>query len=76
MINALIRSFSVGALVSSRLLPLACVKWRVFIKQQLILTMFKRPGKGVTGFKKQTELLIRKANAERFRRFDDILSSL
>ena len=42
----------------SRLHPLVCVKWVVFSKQQLILTKFNRPGsfKGVTGFKKQTEL--------------------
>ena len=34
------------------------VKWRVISKKQLILTKFNRPGnlKGVTGFKKQTEL--------------------
>ena len=37
---------------------MVCVKWRVFSKQQLILTKFKRPGnlKEVTGFQKQTEL--------------------
>ena len=37
---------------------MVCVKWRVFSKQQLIPTKFNRPGnlKGVTGFKKQTEL--------------------
>ena len=50
-------SLSGGASVSSRLIPLVCVKWRVFSEQQLILTKFNRPGnfKGVTGFKKQTE---------------------
>ena len=53
-----IHTFSGGALVSSRLRPLVCVKWRVFLKQQLILTKFNRPGnlKGVAGFKKQAEL--------------------
>ena len=57
-INPLIHTFRGGASVSSSLLPLVCVKWRVFSKQQLILTLFKRPGnlKGVAGFKKQTEL--------------------
>ena len=57
-ISPLSHSFSGDPLVSSRCLPLVCVNWRVFLKQQLILTMFKRPGnlKGVNGFKKQTEL--------------------
>ena len=37
---------------------MVCVKWRVFLKQQLILTKVNRPCnfKGVAGFKKQTEL--------------------
>ena len=37
---------------------MVCVKWRVFSKQQLIFTMFKRPGfpKGVACFSKQTKL--------------------
>ena len=30
--------------VSSWLLPLVCVKWRVFLKQELILTKFHPPG--------------------------------
>ena len=57
-INRIFHTFSGGASVSSRLLPLVCVKWRVFSKQQLILTTFKRPGnlKEVASFKKQTEL--------------------
>ena len=57
-INPLFYSLSGGTSVLSRLLPLVCVKWRVFLKQQLILTKFNLPGnfKGVTGFKKQTEL--------------------
>ena len=58
VINPLLRTFSGGASVSLRLLPLVCVKWRVFLNQQLILTKFNRPGniKGVACFKKQTEL--------------------
>ena len=57
-INPLIHIICGGASVSSWLLPLVCVKGRVFSKQQLILTKFNRPGnlKGVAGFKKQTEL--------------------
>ena len=57
-INPLIHTYSGGASVSSKLLPLVCVKWRVFSKQHLILTMSKRPCNltGVAGFKKQTEL--------------------
>ena len=57
-INLLIHTFSGGASVSWRLLPLVCVKWRVFLKQQLIPTMFKRPRnlKGVTSVMKGTEL--------------------
>ena len=57
-INTLIHTFSGGALVSWRLRPLVCVKWRVFSKQQLILTKCNRPGnlKGVADFKKQAEL--------------------
>ena len=57
-INPLSHTFSGGASVSTRLLPLVCVKWRVFSKQQLILAKFNRPGylKGVAGFKKQTKL--------------------
>ena len=40
---------------------MVCVKWRVFLKQQLILTKFNRPCnfEGVAGFekkKKKTEL--------------------
>ena len=56
--NPVFYSLSGGASVSSRLIPLVCVKWRVFSEQQLILTKFNRPGNfiGVTGFKKQTEL--------------------
>ena len=56
-INPLNHTFSSSPSVSWRLLPLVCVKLRLFSKQQLILTMFKRPGKlkGVTCFKKQTE---------------------
>ena len=44
--------------LSSRLPPLFCVKWRVFLKQAFILTKFNCPGtlKVVAGFKKQTEL--------------------
>ena len=43
---------------SSRLLPSVCVKWRVFPTRELFVTKFNRPGnlKGLTGFKKQTEL--------------------
>ena len=54
-INPLLCTFSGGASVSSRLLPLVCVKWRVFSKQELILTKFNRPGnlKGVTGLRKK-----------------------
>ena len=57
-INPLIHTFSGGASVSSRLFRWVCRKWRVFLKQQLILTMLRRPDnlKGVAGFKKQTEL--------------------
>ena len=57
-ISPLIHTFSAGDSESSGFFPLVCVKWRVFSKQQLILTKFNRPGnlKGVTGFKKQTEL--------------------
>ena len=57
-INPRIHTFSGWASVSSRLLPLLCVKWLVFSKQQLIFIMFKRSGnlKGVAWFKKQTEL--------------------
>ena len=38
----------------SRLVPFVCVKWRVFTKQQLILTKLNRPGnlKGLAGFQK------------------------
>ena len=39
---------------------MVCVKWRVFLKQQLILTKLNRPCnfEGVpAGFEKQTELL-------------------
>ena len=43
VINPLIHTFSGGAEVSSKLLPLVCVKCRVFSKQQLILTIFERP---------------------------------
>ena len=37
---------------------MVCVKWRVFVKQQLILTKSNRPCnfEGVAGFVKQTEL--------------------
>ena len=37
---------------------MVCVKWLVFLKQQLILTKFNRPCsfQGVAGFEKQTEL--------------------
>ena len=37
---------------------MVCVKWRVFLKQQLILSKFNRPCnvEGVAGFEKQTEL--------------------
>ena len=57
-IIALLYSSSGSVSVLSRLLSTVCVKWRVFSKEQLIVTMFKRPGniKGVTGFKKQAEL--------------------
>ena len=57
-INPVLYSWSGGASVLSRILPLVCVKWRVLSKQQLILTKFNRPGnfKEVTGFKKKTEL--------------------
>ena len=53
-INPLIHTFSGGASVSWRLFPF----FRVFSKQQLILTLFKRPGnlKGLACFNKQTEL--------------------
>ena len=57
-IDPVIHTFSGDTSVSSRLPPLVCLKWRVFTKQQLIITMFKRPGylKGVACFMKQTEL--------------------
>ena len=42
-INPIIHTFSGGASVSSRLLPLVCVKWRVFLKQQLIRSKFNLP---------------------------------
>ena len=37
---------------------MVCVKWRVFLKQRLILTKLNRPCnfEGVAGFEKQTEL--------------------
>ena len=56
--NPLIHTFSGNASVSSKLFPLVYAKWRVFSKQQLIVTKFNRPGnlKGVPGSKKQTEL--------------------
>ena len=36
---------------------MVCVKWRMFLKQQLILSKFNRPCnfEGVANFKKQTE---------------------
>ena len=57
-ITTLMHTFSEGALVSSRLRPLVCIKWRVLSKQQLILTKFNLPAnlKGMAGFKRQTEL--------------------
>ena len=42
-LNPLIHTFSGGASVSSRLFPLVCVKWRVFLKQQLIYSKFNLP---------------------------------
>ena len=36
-------TFSGGDSVSTRLLPLVCVKWRVFSKQQLIRPKFNLP---------------------------------
>ena len=56
--NPLIHTFSGGASVSSRLLPFVCVKWRVFLKQQLIHSKFNLPGnlKRVAGFKERNEL--------------------
>ena len=37
---------------------MVCVKWRMFLKQHLILTKFNRPCnfEGVANFEKQTEL--------------------
>ena len=43
-INTLIHTFSGGASISSRLSPLVCVKWRAFLKQDLILKKFNLPG--------------------------------
>ena len=43
-INLLIHTFSEGSSVSSRLLPLVGVKWRVFLKQQLVPSKFNLPG--------------------------------
>ena len=56
-INLLLHTFSGGALVSSTLLPFVCVKWRVFLRQQ-VQSSCNLPGnfKGVAGFKRQTEL--------------------
>ena len=51
--NPLNHTVSLGASYSSGLLLLVFVKWRVFSKQQLILTMFNRPGNlnGVAGLR-------------------------
>ena len=42
--NHLLHCLSGGASILSRLLPLLCDKWRLFLKQQLMLTKFNRPG--------------------------------
>ena len=42
-INPLIHIFSGGASVSSTLLPLVGVTWRVFLKRQLVRIKFNRP---------------------------------
>ena len=55
-INLLIHTFSGGASVSWRLLPLVCVKWRVFLKQQLIHSKFNLPAIFLVTLKEQLVL--------------------